>query len=115
MNRILIDFVSTLFLSLIVWGCSFGKDVVVTGLEAEFQKEPQALGITDPVLGWKLESKLPDVYQKSYRILAASSPDLLLGGKADLWDSHTVNSSESIGHNYEGVLESHCRNQRRCL
>ena len=49
MNRILIDFVSTLFLSLIVWGCSFGKDVVVTGLEAEFQKEPQALGITDPV------------------------------------------------------------------
>lgn len=103
MNRILIDFVSTLFLSLIVWGCSFGKDVVVTGLEAEFQKEPQALGITDPVLGWKLESKLPDVYQKSYRILAASSPDLLLGGKADLWDSHTVNSGESIGHNYEGV------------
>ena len=35
--------------------------------------------------------------------MAASSPDLLSSGKVDLWDSHTVNSSESIGHNYEGV------------
>ena len=103
MKRISIDSVFALFLSLIVLGCSSGKELVVTGLEAEFLHEPQALGVRDPSLGWRLESALPDVYQKSYRILAASSPDLLSEAKADLWDSQTVISGESVGHHYEGA------------
>lgn len=103
MNRILINFISALFIALTLWNCSHRNDVVVTGLEAEFQTSPQSLGVTDPALGWRLESKHPNVYQKTYRILAASSPDLLSENKADLWDTETVFSGESIGHNYEGV------------
>ena len=65
MNRILINFISALFIALTLWNCSHRNDVVVTGLEAEFQTSPQSLGVTDPALGGRVESKHPNVYQKT--------------------------------------------------
>lgn len=44
----------------------------VYDLKAEYLSEPQSLGITDPALSWKIESRHNNVYQKSYRILAAT-------------------------------------------
>lgn len=96
-----------LFLAFTLISCSSKDEVVVTGLQAEYLTEPYALGVTDPALSWKIESSLPDVYQKSYRILASSSFELLSQGKADLWDSQVIASDESVGQNYRGrPLES---------
>ena len=91
-----------LFLSIIALACANRKDIAVIDLRAEYLDEPQALGITDPALSWKIESSLQNVYQKSYRILAATSPKLLKEGKADLWDSNIISTDESVGQNYRG-------------
>lgn len=91
-----------LFLFIIALSCASRNDIAVTDLRAEYLDEPQALGVTDPALSWKIESSLQDVYQKSYRILAASSIELLKEGKADLWDSRIISTDESAGQNYRG-------------
>lgn len=48
-----------------------------------------------PKLGWELPAGV--VQQQSYRILMASSPELLKEGRADIWDSHEVINTTSNG------------------
>lgn len=56
------------------------------------------IGVDDPSprLSWKLDDKADGAAQKAYRILAASSPENLAAGKADLWDSGKVESSAML-------------------
>ena len=55
------------------------------------------LGIDDakPRLSWRIESEQPGARQSAYQILVATSADKLEPGKADLWDSGRVDSSEA--------------------
>lgn len=56
-----------------------------------------------PNLGWVMNSDQPNTLQTAYRILVATSPDLLVEGKADLWDSRRVESDNSVAVPYNGT------------
>jgi hypothetical protein len=55
-----------------------------------------------PYLGWVLNSKTPNTVQEAYRILVASSKQLLEKDHGDLWDSGKVKSDNSIAVSYAG-------------
>lgn len=81
----------------------------VTDLRCGGQVEP--LGIDDDplLLGWRIEGDGRGLKQLAYRVLVASSPDLLAEGKADLWDSGKVESGESQWVKYGGKAPGSAR------
>lgn len=77
-------------------------DVSVTGLRTEQMVDPMGLDTAVPRMSWRLESSQRNVMQTAYRILVASSPELLAQDKGDLWDSGKVESDASVWIPYEG-------------
>lgn len=71
-------------------------------LRCEYHVNPLGIDVRQPRLSWQLESDKRDQQQSAYRILVASSPEMLLQQKADLWDSGKVHSDESIQIEYQG-------------
>lgn len=55
-----------------------------------------------PAFSWKMKDERRGATQSAYQILVASSPEKLVGGRADLWDSGKVKSNQSIYVNYAG-------------
>ena len=53
-------------------------------------------------MSWRLESSQRNVMHDRYRILVASSPELLAQDKGDLWDSGKVESDASVWIPYQG-------------
>jgi len=63
--------------------------------------------MSNPQLGWILESQRRGERQSAYQILVARSPEGLAEGAADLWDTGKVSSDQSVGVVYGGQrLES---------
>lgn len=91
-------------LSLISATLSFACSIQPTALRCESVTNPVGVWTAKPRLSWKLKatSNGKDLWQKSYRILVASSPNLLAEGKADLWDSGETPSGETFGIAYAG-------------
>jgi len=56
----------------------------------------------NPYLGWVVNSEQPNTLQTAYRILVASSPNLLAKNEADMWDSGRTESDNSVAVPYEG-------------
>jgi hypothetical protein len=81
-------------------------ELQVSGLKA-----PVGLDEPQPSFGWKLEARDPaqrDVIQSAYRILVASSADLLDQGRGDLWDSGRSEDRDYTHVRYAGnPLQSH--------
>ncbi len=81
-------------------------------LECEARKNPLGIDSARPRLSWVLESAGKGQKQTAYHILVASRPELLLPGRADLWDTGEVASEETINIPYAGKpLQS----SQRCL
>lgn len=76
--------------------------VEVIDLRCEYQKDPLGLGTPEPRLFWKLLSETPDQMHTAYQVRAASDPERLRAGAADLWDSGKVLSDRSIHVEYAG-------------
>jgi hypothetical protein len=55
-----------------------------------------------PYLGWVVNSDKPNTLQTAYRILVATSPQILEQNKADMWDSGPTQSDNSVAVRYEG-------------
>jgi hypothetical protein len=55
-----------------------------------------------PYLGWIVNSNRPNTLQTAYRVLVASSPQLLANDEADLWDSNRTESDNSVAVAYDG-------------
>lgn len=55
-----------------------------------------------PVFGWMFSSGSANTKQTAYRILVASSKELLARDSADLWDTGKVNSDQSLHISYNG-------------
>jgi hypothetical protein len=55
-----------------------------------------------PRLGWVVRNAQPNTLQTAYRILAATSEELLQEGKADMWDSGRTASDNSTAVVYGG-------------
>ncbi|GHT00049.1 hypothetical protein AGMMS50276_24920 [Synergistales bacterium] len=55
-----------------------------------------------PYLGWVVNSDKPNTMQTAYRILLASSKELLDKNEADMWDSGRMESAHSVAVLYGG-------------
>ncbi len=82
----------------------------ITQLKCEYRSNPLGIDIPTPRLSWQIQSERRGARQTAYRILAASDPDKLRAGQADLWDSGKIESDESLHIPYAGQkLESRQR------
>ena len=78
------------------------KPLQVVDLRCEYQVNPLGIDVQHPRLNWRLKSDLRGQQQLAYRILVASSIELLESGEVDLWDSGRIQSSRTIHVSYEG-------------
>ena len=87
-------------------GINNNKELLVLNLNCEYQNNPLGLDMLHPRLGWtmKIDSDQRGQYQTAFRIQVASTRDKLLAGKPDLWDSKTVNTSQSNNVTYKGKM-----------
>jgi alpha-L-rhamnosidase len=87
-----------------------GKGLVAASLRCEALVDP--LGIEDlaPRLSWVVESGERGQKQTAYRLLVASSEQLLKADRGDLWDTGSIAGDETICAVYRGApLVSHQR------
>ncbi len=76
-------------------------------LRCEDRTEPLGIGQRRPRLGWVLQSERRGEVQTAYQIQAATQKELLISGRADLWDSGKVESGQTFDIVYAGKeLES---------
>lgn len=83
----------------------------IVGLSCELLTDPQGIDVRQPRLSWLLEGKKRGLRQTAYQVQVASSPEALVQGKADYWDSGKVSSDSSVYIVYRGkALRSrdHC-------
>ena len=82
----------------------------VSNLRCEYLSAPLGIDVVKPRLSWVMESPLRGEKQTAYRVLVASSAELLKKDRGDLWDSGKVVSDQSIQVEYAGkTLESRMR------
>ena len=79
-------------------------DLQPCGLQCEYLENPLGIDVSQPRLSWKMgnTSLARGKKQTAYRILVASSQDLLDNNQGDLWDSGIVRSPESVNIVYGG-------------
>ncbi|WP_186804781.1 glycoside hydrolase family 78 protein [Limihaloglobus sulfuriphilus] len=76
-------------------------------LRCQYMKNPLGIENPAPELSWKIQEDSENLFQGAYRILAASTPDILLKDEGDLWDSGKVESDKTYAIKYGGKpLES---------
>ncbi len=73
-----------------------------TRLLADGASSPLGLDAASPRLAWRFESGERGQRQMAYRILVASTKELLVRDQGDLWDSGQVASDETFGIPYAG-------------
>jgi alpha-L-rhamnosidase len=74
----------------------------ITNLICEYRTNPLGIDVTNPRLGWQMQTDRQGARQTAYHILAASSADILSAGQADLWDTGKVESDASVHIAYAG-------------
>ena len=77
------------------------QSLTIQDLRCEAKQSPVGIDAASPVFSWKLTSTAKDVLQTRYRILVASTPQLL-NAKPDLWDSGKIPSAQSTFIPYRG-------------
>ena len=85
---------------LAAFGTVLGADVVDP--RCEYHTNPLGIDVLQPRLSWKLESDRRAQKQNAYRILVASTPEILKRDQGDLWDSGKVCSDRSNQVVYQG-------------
>lgn len=83
--------------------CSAGT-INPQDLKCEWMTDPRVVDVAEPRLSWinEVEKNVKNEVQTAYRILVASSEDLLEEGNVDMWDSGKVCSDQSILVKYSG-------------
>lgn len=79
----------------------------LTNLRCEYREDPLGIDAIKPRLSWVIEESSQKAesrsqMQSAYRVLVASSEELLRQDKGDLWDSGKVASDQSIQMEYAG-------------
>ena len=83
-------------------GKAAATDLAVVGLKVDYADHPLGLENPHPQLSWRLESARRNTLQSAYRILVASSEEILRDGRGDLWNSGRVRSGRTFGIAYQG-------------
>ena len=76
--------------------------MVLTSLRCEYRENPLGVDSAAPQLSWVILDHRRGAQQTCYRILVASSPELLAKGTGDLWDSGRVTSDHTNHILYSG-------------
>ena len=81
-----------------------GPSIVPATLTCEYHAAPLGIDVTNPRLSWILKPLVEErgLRQTAYRVLVASSPELLAKDQGDLWDTGRVESDRSIQVPYAG-------------
>ncbi len=66
-------------------------------------ENPLGIDTSKPEFSWRSEAKTPNWMQSAYEILVAKDMEHLRPGKAAVWDSGRVTSSESVDISYAGA------------
>lgn len=69
--------------------------ISVGNLTCDNRPEAAGVGVDRPVFGWEIASGGRGEAQRACRILVAASPELCRPGRADVWDSGRLETSES--------------------
>lgn len=87
-----------------IFSQSSGPHLRVAGLRTEYRANPLGIDAVHPRLQWILEAPIEvrGAKQTAYQILVASSEPELNAGRADLWDSGRVNTSQTAQIAYAG-------------
>lgn len=72
--------------------------IVFERLLCNYAENPEVISGTSPQFSWVVRAPGFDRYQTAFRILVASTPELLAADEGDVWDSGKVASASSI-HN----------------
>jgi alpha-L-rhamnosidase len=73
-----------------------------TGLRCESFTDPLAIDTPKPRLSWLVHDDRRNAIQTAYHVQVARSARMLADGAADLWDSGTVASNQSVHVEYAG-------------
>lgn len=76
--------------------------LVVTNLRCENLTAPLGIDLSRPRLGWWIDSEQRGEVQTAYRVMVASTPELLAKDQGDVWDSGKEVSAQSIQIEYGG-------------
>ena len=104
MKRLIyIAYITSVFI-IIACGTSEAQSKAPDGMLIEFLQGSTVTGITDstPEFGWIVNSSHKNDFQIAYRLLVSSSPKMLVGNEADMWDSMRVESESSQNVSYAG-------------
>lgn len=71
-------------------------------LRSEYLVHPEGIDVQSPRLSWMLKSEVRGQKQAAYRVLVASSRELLKKNQGDLWDTGKVASDQSNQLAYAG-------------
>jgi alpha-L-rhamnosidase len=74
-----------------------------TRMLVEYAEAPVAIGTEKPRFSWEVPLEGRGKLQSAYQILVATDKALLEPGKANLWDSGKVDSSQSVNVEYAGT------------
>lgn len=93
------------------WGVVLGMSVAASALPVHLRTEqrvnPMGVDAAKPSFSWQSDAQTQDWMQTAREVMVASSAAKLAAGKADVWDSGKVASSESASVAYDGPqLES---------
>lgn len=80
-------------------------------LRCEYRVDPLGIDIPKPRLSWVLESNQRGQRQTGYRIIAASSEEMLKNNQGDLWDTGFIETDRSSHVVYKGKA---LRSRMRC-
>ena len=94
--------VSVLFAAASVVAYAQGGAIGPVHLQVDDSQKPLGIDDAAPRFSWHLEDSARGARQTAYRVLVATSADLLKGNKADVWDSGRVASGQSLNVKYEG-------------
>jgi alpha-L-rhamnosidase len=105
--RIFLFLLATLVfpMSLATAGARPARSASPVALQCDFRVDPLGVDSASPRLSWQVAAVDPDargLSQTAYRILVASSPELLARGQGDLWDSGRVVSGQATLVAYAG-------------
>lgn len=81
----------------LLWNVASQADTRLVRLRVQHAVEPQAVDEKDPVFSWGMESDVPGMSQKAYRITLRDTQ-----GGTLLWDSGRVKEGSSTGVTYQG-------------
>jgi Neutral trehalase len=96
----------TLFINL--FAANNSGNISLSSLRCEMMTNPQGIDAVQPRLSWQIAGTSRGIDQIAYRILVASTPELLAANKGDIWDSGKTASTKSNNVSYSGsTLKSH--------